>query len=258
MLFGLLTYILLSEMGLSDLIPLLRRISFQPVIYIVIGAMIGAARREKWVLGAMALSAVLWLIVAYSPLAARLAQPLPLQASAAEIARGADAVIVLSSRIQDDGEFTKDSLARLMRGLELVRSGRAPVLVLTELRPPSGSYTAATKNLTTNLKMPINIVTIKGPVIDTHDEAVAMAKLAKQRGWKRIFLVTAPTHTRRGALVFRHAARAQKLTVLPVAAQETTSDLQTLSEPGQRLHAFDMAIHEIIGIWVYKRRGWIA
>ena len=195
--------------------------------------------------------------MAYSPLASRLVRPLPVQAAPSEIARGADAVVVLSSRIQNDGEFTNVSLQRLIRGLELVRGGHAPVLVLTELRPPAGSYAAAAKTLTENLKAPVTIVTLKGPMRDTHDEAGAVAKLAKERGWKRVFVVTSPTHTRRASLVFKRSARAIKLVVLPVASQETDTDLQTLDNPGDRLRAFGMAIHEMLGLQIYRRRGWI-
>lgn len=254
---AMLVWMPLNDLGVISLLPLLRNAPWASVLFLVGGAGVGALGREKWLQGLAAASVVFWLIVAFTPLAARLVRPLPVQASAQEIARGADAVVVLSSSIQDDGEFTKSSLPRLMRGLELVRGGRAKTLVLTELRPPNGSYTAAAKKLTQNLKIPVPIVTIKGPVIDTHDEAVATAELARQRGWKRIFLVTSPTHTRRASLVFRHASRARKLVVLPVAAQEIVTDLQTLHDPDDRVRAFDLAIHEIIGLKVYRRRGWL-
>ncbi len=214
-------------------------------------------RREKWLQIFTGVAAILWLVVAFSPLSARLVGPLLLQAAPAEIARGADAVVVLASFIQSDGEFTSDALHRLLRAIELIRSGRAPRLVLTEVRPPAGSYSVAAKKLAANLKIPINLITLKGPMGDTHDEAVAVAKLAKQRGWKRIFLVTSPTHTRRASLVFRHAAREIKLVVLPVASQETTTDLQTLDTPADRLRAFGMAMREVVGLQIYRRRGWI-
>ncbi len=250
----------LNDLGVLVILPMLRNVSWTPLIFVACGAVIGALGREKslrWLQGFAAASVVFWLVVAYSPLAARLMRPLPVQSSAGEIARGADAVVVLSSRLQDDGEFTQNSLPRLMRGLELIRSGRAKTLVLTEVAPPSGSYTAAAKKLTHNLKIPVSIVTIKGIVRDTHDEAVAVAALARQRKWKRIFVVTSPSHTRRSALVFRHAARSLKLVVLPVASQEITTDVQTLNEPGDRVRAFGMAVREIIGMKIYRRRGWI-
>jgi uncharacterized SAM-binding protein YcdF (DUF218 family) len=256
-LFGLLTCILLDDLGLLRLLPTVRRVPHTAPLFIFFGAVLGAVRREKWFAGTTAFCAVLWMVVAFSPLAARLVRPLPMQASATEIARGADAVVVLSSRIQNDGEFTETALQRLMRGLELAQSGRAPLLVLTEVRPPSGSYTSATKELTGKLKISVPITTLKGPMRDTRDEAVAVAKLAKERGWKRILLVTSPTHTRRSAMTFRQASRAQKLIVLPVSSQETTTDLEMLDDPGDRLRAFDMALHEIVGTWVYKLRGWI-
>lgn len=255
--FALLLCILLGEIGVLDLLPLLRNRPEIALLFVVFGLGIGAVRREKWLHLATGIAAILWLGVAFSPLSARLVRPLMAQTTPGEIARGADAVVVLASSLQHDGEFTGDSLPRLIRGLELVRGGHAPCLVLTEVRPPSGSYSAAAKALTAKLKTPVNLITLKGPMGDTHDEAVAVAKLAKQRGWKRIYLVTSPTHTRRASLVFRRAARETKLVVLPVASQEINTDLQTLDTPADRLRAFSTAIHEIIGMQIYRRRGWI-
>lgn len=180
-----------------------------------------------------------------------------MQATPGEIAQGADAVVVLSSRIQNDGEFTPEALQRLIRGLDIVRNRQAPVLVLTEVAPPSGSSTVAAKDLARRLQMPLRLVTCSGTVRDTHDEALAVTAMGQRLGWKRLFVVTSPTHTRRAALVFRHAAQGTPLVILPVASQETSADLQTLDRPDERRRAFSFALHERVGLQIYRWRGWI-
>jgi hypothetical protein len=38
---------------------------------------------------------------------------------------------------------------------------------------------------------------------------------------------------------------------------ETRFDLETLDRADDRLIAFGSLIHERVGLWVYRRRGWI-
>jgi uncharacterized SAM-binding protein YcdF (DUF218 family) len=92
-----------------------------------------------------------------------------------------------------------------------------------------------------------------GPVGDTHDEAVLVSKLARQQGWKKILLVTSPTHSRRAALTFAKTG----LTVISTPCQETGFDLENLNTSGDRLMAFRTALHELVGLRVYRTRGWI-
>src|SRR5256885_11551460 len=60
----------------------------------------------------------------------------------------------------------------------LKKKNYAPRLVLTELGPPWGSYTAATQQLAAKLGINCPIDTL-GPVRNTHDEAVLAIRLAR-------------------------------------------------------------------------------
>ena len=243
-------------LGLLDLVPVLRFAYFTGVLFLVLGAWLGA-RHFHFVLiftGAMAL---LLLIVAYTPLAKKMSRSLIVKTAPQEIARGADAVMVLGSWVQLDGNFTGPSLTRLLGGVQLVRQNRAPVLILSELKMPSGSYVKAAKKLAKDLNFSLNVQPLPGAVINTRDEAVNFAALAKSKGWKRVFLVTSPTHTRRATLMFRRAAQNQKLQVLPVPCMETDADLANLNDPLERIAVFRWCVREVVGIWLYQRRGWI-
>jgi uncharacterized SAM-binding protein YcdF (DUF218 family) len=90
-------------------------------------------------------------------------------------------------------------------------------------------------------------------ITNTHDEAVAMARLGRARGIKRVLAVTSPTHTRRAAA----ALEKQGLVVISVPAIETNFDLETLRFPADRRRGFSPVAHERLGLVVYRRRGWI-
>jgi uncharacterized SAM-binding protein YcdF (DUF218 family) len=77
-------------------------------------------------------------------------------------------------------------------------------------------------------------------------------RLARDRHWKRILLVTSPTHSRRALLTFRRAG----LDAVSVPCRETRYYLEDPRLPGDRLRAFSDALYEIIGLQVYRLRGW--
>jgi len=94
---------------------------------------------------------------------------------------------------------------------------------------------------------------------DTHDEALKVAALVKERGWQRIALVTSAYHMRRTQAVFAKAGAP----VLPVpcnyqSAQMRGRPLHWISAPNAtHLLHFETWMHEKIGWWVYRLRGWI-
>lgn len=203
----------------------------------------------RWAtLAGTAVLAMLWLLVCFTPIT----RPLTRSLIVRDEPRTADAVVVLSSRIQTDGEMSASALARFASGLQDTADGLAPALVLTELRPPNKSYADAARPLLESFAPQLELVTV-GPVDNTRDEAVRVGELARERGWHHVIVVTSPTHSRRAAAAFR--ATGLEVTSLP--ATETRYDVQTLKRPRDRLAAFGSAIHERLGYFVYARRGWI-
>jgi len=92
-----------------------------------------------------------------------------------------------------------------------------------------------------------------GPIVDTHDEALAVARLFRSRGWKKVLAVTTPAHTRRAA----GCLEALGLQVISVPSIETRYDYETLDEPRDRLRGLSAVLHERLGTFVYRWRGWI-
>ena len=194
------------------------------------------------------LLALLWAVVSFTPLTSRMAEGLVRR----DPVEAADAVFVFSSRIQEDGDPTSDAMSRLLKGVQLVAEGRAPRLLVSELPPPSGAYAPLARAWVQNLARRGEVLSV-GRILNTHDEAVALAKLFRERGWTRVLAVTSPTHTRRAAATLE----AQGLTVFAVPAVETRFDLERLDWPGDRRAAFAAIAHERVGLVVYQRRGWV-
>ena len=164
----------------------------------------------------------------------------------------AEAVVVLASDINTDGTLTDKAQQRFMQGFRLLGQGYAPRLVLTRMAIREQTYQREIRDQmrALRLRFPIDEV---GPVWNTRDEAVVVARLARERGWKRLILVTHPSHMRRAEAVFEKAG----VPVLASPCTEGEYDLGNLSQPDHRLFAFRDWLHEVVGYQVYRLRGWI-
>ncbi len=222
-----------------------------PVIlgFAVLSAVLWVTRLRALVALSGAALALLWVVVAFTPLTSWMARDLVRR----DPLREADAVMVLASRIQADGELSAPAMSRLLHALELLGNSRARRLVLTELPPPSRSYAEPARALMQALHLEGEIIAV-GPVHDTRDEAKAVARLFAERGLQSLILVTSPTHTRRAAATFER----QGLTVIASPAVETLFDLETLDTPDDRLRALGSVLHERLGLWLYAFRGDVA
>ena len=214
-----------------------------------LSALLWSTRWRPLVAVGAGLLGLLWLLVAFTPVTQWMAKGLVRSDAVGD----ADAVVVLASNIQKDGELTAPALSRLVHGLELLAQGRAPRLVLTEIPPPARSYAEPARALLSALHLQGELIAV-GPVRNTRDEARAVADLFKARGLKSLILVTSPTHTRRAALTFER----QGLSVFASPAVETLYDLETLDGSDDRLTAFGHLLHERLGLWLYTVRGDIA
>jgi uncharacterized SAM-binding protein YcdF (DUF218 family) len=213
------------------------------------GALLWLTPLRRLVVVGVALLSLLWLAVAFTPLTRAMRDSLVRR----DEVQAADAVYVLASKLQLDGEPSSDAMARLFRGLELVADGRAPRLIVSELPPPYPAYAPLARDWVRRFAPNVEVLSF-GPIWNTHDEAVHLAALFRQRGWKKVLAVTSPTHTRRAAACLEK----EGLDVISVPAVETDFDLERLELPGDRREAFGAIAHERLGLIVYRYRGWIA
>lgn len=247
---GALAGLLSVALGLPALLSVWR---YYPQIALgvaVAGGLLSLAGLRRLV-GAVTFSlAALWLVVALTPLTSvmmrRVARADAIPAS------GADVVFVFSSSLQPDGDPSTPAMTRLLRGLELVGEGRAPRVVVSELPPPFPSYRALAASWMQHLGTRGELLSV-GPIVNTHDEAVALAALCRARGWQSVLAVSGPSHLRRAAAALEH----EGLTAYAVPAVEPRWDSQRLTLSDDRVLAFGGLLHDLVGYEVYRLRGWV-
>ncbi len=245
---GSLAGLIVVDLNLPSLVSYFGDRTYLVPVIALVGALLWLTPLRRLVAAMVALLVVLWLVVAFTPLTSSLAQGLVRR----DPVQDADAVFVFASRIQEDGDPTTDAMSRLLKGVELVAEGRAPRLLVSEVPPPAGSYAPLARTWVDVFAHRGEVVSV-GRILNTRQEALAVARLCRERGWTRVLAVTSPTHTRRAAA----ALESEGLTVIAVPSIETRFDLEDLHWPGDRREAFAAIAHERLGLVYYRRQGWV-
>jgi uncharacterized SAM-binding protein YcdF (DUF218 family) len=183
-------------------------------------------------------------------------------------APAADVIVCLGggaapSLTEPTGANFNTSVDRLTSALGLLTQGKAPILVITGGGYPQGGVMHAEADavvtyLKETLMLPHDIRSL-GVCADTHDEAVKFASLAKQKGWQKVLLVTSATHMPRSVACFEKMG----VTVSAVPCDYLSGFLNIgdqrwlhLPKIGS-LQGLSAWLHEIIGLVMYRLRGWI-
>lgn len=181
---------------------------------------------------------------------------------------GADAIVCLGGGIHPS--LTEPTGLHLVRGsdrlataLSMVVARMAPVLVLGgggyEHEGKYLSEADAITDFIARFPEPGFETVSLGVCANTRDEALKVAALAKERGWKKIILVTSASHMARSVGTFAKAG----VPVVPVPCHYLSSynhvgTVKWLHWPHRgSLDTFDSWFHEIIGTWMYRWRGWM-
>jgi uncharacterized SAM-binding protein YcdF (DUF218 family) len=180
-----------------------------------------------------------------------------------------DAVVVLGggaepSRIDVGGIRLTKAADRILTGLELMRWGRAPAMVVGGGMERVDDVDKVESDLIRtrigDWKPPLTweIVSL-GAAADTHDEALRLVPLAQQRGWKKLLLVTSANHMLRATSVYRAAG----FEVVPapcnfLVAGNAKPPGFGIGIPGSAgFERFSTWLHETVGWEMYRRRGWL-
>lgn len=196
--------------------------------------------------GVLALIGLLTILAIATPLADVIARPLVVRGAP----RPADVIVVLGGGMYEDGNLRDGSMRRLVSAIKLYREGYAPLLLLSTGNPtPSGVTEAGAMARDARvLGVPEAALIVEERSTRTADNALAIATIARQRGFTRILVVTSPTHTRRAGLVFRKVGL--DVTLVP------TGGVQTEEWGTGRLVLCLASLREYLGLLYYKLRGW--
>ena len=216
------------------------------VLVALVFALLWIDRLKPWLIGGALVLSAAWLLIAFTPLTRTLARGLDRQDPRTPV----DAVYVLASGVQADGDLTPVALARLVAGLTEAKLNSTPLVIAEQ--PGMAAYSDGTRSLMANLELDTELITV-GPINNSRDEAVAVARLFREQGWSSVAVVTSSAHSRRASAAFE----AEGLTVIARPARETIYDFERLDAPDERLRSAGGLFHERIGILYYRLRGWI-
>ena len=152
-----------------------------------------------------------------------------------------------------------------MTALELLRTEKASALVLGGGLPVPGQPGLSAPALlerwvvSSGLARTAEVITNLGVCMNTYDETVQFGKLQRVYGWRKVLLVTSALHMPRSVALFKK----QGIDVEPVVC-----DFKVYGVPGARLpfspfpsqrrfEILGLYLHEKIGWWVYRAKGWI-
>jgi uncharacterized SAM-binding protein YcdF (DUF218 family) len=183
-----------------------------------------------------------------------------------EQAGGARAIVVLGGGIvsQVAGSLAIDDLRssalRVIEGVRLYQLLGDAVLIMsggnTMHRSPPRLEADALRTAAVTLGVPPADITVEDAALTTREQALAIKRLADQRHFDRIVLVTAPAHMPRSLAAFRAAG----VNAIPSAAPlrgEPDHTFWTLNPDRDSLNISDLAVYEY-GAWIYYAwRGWV-
>ena len=235
-----------------------------PLGWVVILLVVGLLRRNRWpFIAALAVLYISSMPVVGTWLTHRIESRYP----AVPIAQAetADAIVPLGGifgAATCDGCLSNMGEAgeRLEAGIVLWQQKKAPWLVFTGGRIPWSKQLEvegeASKRAAVARGIPADKVLVTGEVGNTLDEAHAVAKLMRERGWRKIILVTSAWHMPRSAHLFRKAG--VDFVPFPVDFQtgpNATTTLLDFLPRAEGLQRTESVLREWYGILFYALTG---
>ncbi len=151
---------------------------------------------------------------------------------------------------------------RYWHAARLYHAGRAPLIILSggrdPRRPESWSEAESGALFLRDLGVPDEALVLESEARTTRDNATRVAEILEQRGLDEIMLVTSASHMHRSLATFRGAG----IDARPVATdfsivEDRPFDPRRYLPGAGGLARSTRAVHEIVGMWYYRLRGWL-
>jgi uncharacterized SAM-binding protein YcdF (DUF218 family) len=231
-----------------------------------LGLRICGRRRSGWV---PTLAAVAWLWVWSMPVtsdALRASLERRYDYWPVESVPRADAIVVLGGAFSAHASWPYPSASgpvdRYWHAARLYHAGRGQRILLSggrdPRRPANPTEAQSGARFLADLGVPAERLLLDNEARTTQQHVAHVAALLKAHGLESFLLVTSASHLRRAEAVFR----AGGLEPIPVA-----TDFRVGPDPVRRLRRYlpsanalagsTAAVHEYVGYWFYRLRGWI-
>jgi len=174
----------------------------------------------------------------------------------------ADAVIVLSGMLRESRSKRGDpewgeGVDRFEAGVQLMKAGKAPLLILTGGRMPWSNRTQTEgdelRAAAIARGIAENAIVVTGEVHNTAEEAEAIHQIAMERKLQRLILVTTAWHMPRAEMLFRRAG----VDVVPYPVDyytrymESRTMLDLVPQASGMLNT-EIALREFYGLAYYR------
>ena len=100
--------------------------------------------------------------------------------------------------------------------------------------------------------VPASAIVLEERATNTYENVVFVDAILRDRGWRRVLLVSSPYHMRRAVLVWHK--RAPEVEVIPTPVEESQFYAHVR---GARLEQLRGLLQEYVAIFAYWRRGWL-
>jgi len=202
--------------------------------------------RGLWALGATTL--LVSGLVAFTPLANVASQWL----APPEILGPADAIVVLGAGIYPEGELSRPSLKRAVRGIELYQLGYSKLLVLLGPVQYEGypSEAAIRSRLARTMMVETSDIVIEAGGLTTREEASLTAGRLMPLGIRSILIVSESQHLRRAMELFED----QGFEVFPAPADDYSNQP---AGPGGRIALMKRVLEEQAARIYYRAAGYL-
>lgn len=156
--------------------------------------------------------------------------------------RSVDAIIVLGSQVRADGSPSNSLRSRTMRAIELYKEGYAPTLFLTGgvgRFPPAEAQVM--RRLVLQAGIPETALILDEAATSTQESIHNASRVARERGWGAVLVVSDPFH------IYRARQMARDAGLEAYGAPAYRSQLYTLD----RLRRYYTAREAVALLWYY-------
>lgn len=184
-------------------------------------------------------SAILILLVFYTPLAYWMTKPLSVE----QVIEKSDCALVLSGGSYPNGQLSSFSLERTLQGIKLYRDGMTNKILFTGRSGENQNDSLSMKKIAVSLGINEDDIVVEEKSLSTHENIAFSSKLLDENNCKKVLLVTSPIHLKRALIVAKEVD--PKVQYLPAAYESYDKERK---HPLDRLILFWFVLREYVGI----------
>ena len=157
-----------------------------------------------------------------------------------------DALLVLGSPADSDGNPRPDMLSRVAEAVREYDRGIAPRLILSgglDGQPYAEAVVMA--RVAQSQGVPASALFVESDSNDTIQNACYSARLMKAHGWRTAEIITSPVHARRAAIVFSHFPIEWRIHTAPPIQPRSWTDVNT----SRALEVLKVVRYRLYGEW---------